>query len=154
MQTCLACDVRKQSENPETTLRRRSKGQMIGLNAHMAIVAYSATPRASDGEKGGPGMSFGAGGIPLPAQMYAAYSPTPCATDPHIRVEKYAQGGTPLSWALANHFGPTTNGSSAPSTGKRGVPNPAFPFWLMGFPAAWISGAYAAMRSRPSSRRK
>jgi hypothetical protein len=27
-----------------------------------------STPRATDGEKGGPNMSFGAGGIPLPAQ--------------------------------------------------------------------------------------
>lgn len=28
-----------------------------------------STPRASDGEKGGPNQSFGAGGIPLPSQM-------------------------------------------------------------------------------------
>lgn len=37
------------------------------------------TPRASDGEKGGPNMSFGAGGTPLPAQ--AAQWPTPAARD-------------------------------------------------------------------------
>jgi len=35
------------------------------------------TPRGSDGEKGGPNMSFGAGGTPLPAQ--AANWPTPSA---------------------------------------------------------------------------
>ena len=35
------------------------------------------TPRASDAEKGGPNQSFGAGGIPLPAQ--AAQWPTPAA---------------------------------------------------------------------------
>lgn len=41
-----------------------------------------STPRASDGEKGGPNMSFGAGGQPLPAQMHQA-SPwvTPSARD-------------------------------------------------------------------------
>ena len=41
-----------------------------------------STPRASDGEKGGPNMSFGAGGMPLPAQMHKA-SPwvTPSARD-------------------------------------------------------------------------
>ena len=31
-----------------------------------------STPRASDGEKGGPNQSFGAGGQPLPAQMHQA----------------------------------------------------------------------------------
>ncbi len=35
------------------------------------------TPRASDGEKGGPNQAFGAGGTPLPAQ--AAHWPTPAA---------------------------------------------------------------------------
>lgn len=37
------------------------------------------TPRASDGEKGGPNQSFGAGGMPLPAQ--AAQWTTPQAHD-------------------------------------------------------------------------
>jgi hypothetical protein len=34
-------------------------------------VSTRSTPRASDGEKGGPNQSFGAGGKPLPAQMHA-----------------------------------------------------------------------------------
>lgn len=39
-----------------------------------------STPRASDGEKGGPNQSFGAGGTPLPAQMHQAASwPAPTA---------------------------------------------------------------------------
>lgn len=38
-----------------------------------------STPRASDGEKGGPNMSFGAGGVPLPSQ--AAKWPTPNLQD-------------------------------------------------------------------------
>ena len=38
-----------------------------------------STIRASDGEKGGPNQSFGAGGIPLPAQV--ANWPTPAARD-------------------------------------------------------------------------
>lgn len=37
--------------------------------------SHWSTPRASDGEKGGPNMSFGAGGVPLPTQ--AAHWPTP-----------------------------------------------------------------------------
>ncbi|RMC37522.1 DNA methyltransferase [Paracoccus alkanivorans] len=36
-------------------------------------------PRGSDGAKGGPGQSFGAGGMPLPAQ--AAQWPTPASRD-------------------------------------------------------------------------
>lgn len=38
-----------------------------------------STPRASDGEKGGPNQSFGAGGVPLPSQT--ANWPTPTALD-------------------------------------------------------------------------
>ncbi len=49
--------------------------------------------------------------------------------------------------------GQTPNGSPA-MTARRGAPNPAFPCWLMGFPEEWVSGAWRAMRSRRSSRRK
>lgn len=47
---------------------------------------FGGTPRASDGEKGGPNQSFSAGGQPLPAQMHGAEakgSPwaTPAARD-------------------------------------------------------------------------
>lgn len=45
------------------------------LNGLMA--STWSTPRATDGEKGGPNMSFGAGGTPLPAQMWK----TPMASD-------------------------------------------------------------------------
>jgi len=44
-------------------------------------LAMWATPRASDGEKGGPNMSFGAGGTPLPAQAARALWPTPVSHD-------------------------------------------------------------------------
>lgn len=40
-----------------------------------------STPRASDGEKGGPNMSFGAGGQPLPAQMHQAMWVTASSRD-------------------------------------------------------------------------
>lgn len=49
--------------------------------------------------------------------------------------------------------GPMPNGSSV-TTAKRGAPNPVFAFWLMGFPAEWISGALAAMQSYRKPRRK
>ena len=43
--------------------------------------AMWSTPRASDGEKGGPNQSFGAGGQPLPAQAYQTLWPTPLTSD-------------------------------------------------------------------------
>ena len=49
--------------------------------------------------------------------------------------------------------GQTANGSPA-TTERSGDPNPVFPFWLMGFPDAWVSGALRAMRSLLSSRPK
>lgn len=49
--------------------------------------------------------------------------------------------------------GPMPNGSPA-TTAKRGAPNPVFAFWLMGFPAEWISGALEAMQLYRRPRRK
>ena len=51
------------------------------------------------------------------------------------------------------HGGLTPSGLTA-STGRRGGANPEFACWLMGFPAEWVSGAWRAMQSRRSSRRK
>lgn len=132
-----------------------------------------STPRASDGEKGGPNQSFGAGGQPMPAQMHQAASwVTPTTTlsgqEPEawmahrerMKLRHPTKGGmgTPLDMqmhitAATEAGGPITSGSSV-TTAKRGAPNPAHPCWLMGFPAEWVSGASRAMRSRPSSRRK
>lgn len=61
----------------------RGSGQVPSAKAGNACLARDAenwgTPRASDAEKGGPNQSFGAGGIPLPAQ--AATWPTPASRD-------------------------------------------------------------------------
>lgn len=43
---------------------------------------------------------------------------------------------------------------SSVTTAKRGVPNPAFPCWLMGFPAEWLCGAGSETPFRQSSARK
>lgn len=110
-----------------------------------------------DGAKGGPNMSFGAGGTPLPAQMYS-YNPTPTDKGNYNVKGLSPTSGDGLCTVMTRHLmavgGPTPDGSSAPSTARRGAPNPAFPFWLMGFPDEWTSGALAAMQSRQSSRRK
>lgn len=140
----------------KATINTDSQHQIM-LAKQMMDVAYSATPRASDGEKGGPNMSFGAGGTPLPAQMYS-YNPTPTDKGNYNVKGLSATSGDGLCTVMTRHLmeagGLTPNGSSARSTAKRGAPNPGFPFWLMGFPDEWTSGALAAMRSFRSSRRK
>jgi hypothetical protein len=112
----------------------------------------------------------------LPRQMsqepQASAWPTVCAIDIHRSPETTAKiaairkaragqntvpqylGDTLRDTAETALTGPTPNGSSA-TTEKRGAPNPVFAFWLMGFPAEWISGALEAMRSyrKPRSKR-
>ena len=53
-----------------------------------------ATPRASDGEKGGPGQAFGAGGMPLAAQASHWATPTVRAHRKSAKAMRpFAQGG-------------------------------------------------------------
>ncbi|MDB5531543.1 MAG: methyltransferase [Devosia sp.] len=76
-------------------------------NGTGSIGSQWSTPRASDGEKGGPNMSFGAGGQPLPAQMHQAHWTTVSATDCAARENRYAQGGNPLTMQMAKAIWPT-----------------------------------------------
>lgn len=55
---------------------RMMDGGNCRLEDTIAGVAQWSTPRATDGSNGGPNMSFGAGGTPLPTQM-AHSGPTP-----------------------------------------------------------------------------
>lgn len=154
-----------------------------------------STSRATDGEKGGPNMKFGAGGQPLPAQIHqAAHWITASARDhkdsagmataagDRSRIDQLprqmvanAYHPTPLALSFKEIHQPGNNASiqkmreympdeTAPTgqipsgstamTEKRGAPNPVFAFWLMGFPAEWISGALAAMQSFRKPRRR
>ena len=131
-----------------------------------------ATIRASDGEKGGPNMQFGAGGTPLLAM----------AAWPTIRANKLGppdSHGNLAMWATATaherthtprkvHHGqqlanqaveaatwPKTiplSGQSEP-TEKRGALNPEFVCWLMGYPTVWLSCAGSETPSTRARRR-
>lgn len=46
-------------------------GRKMQVTLQNVILSLWSTLRASDGEKGGPNMSFGAGGLPLPSQVFA-----------------------------------------------------------------------------------
>lgn len=74
-----------------------------------------STPRASDGEKGSPNQSFGAGGVPLPAQVVKWA--TPLADDTSNRTKRFAQGGTPLSMQASEATAKWCTPSVAISTG-------------------------------------
>jgi hypothetical protein len=60
--TPMASDVKKQSENPETTKRRLLAGRQVGLNAHMGLTATSGTtPNGSSAtteKRGAPNPAF------------------------------------------------------------------------------------------------
>lgn len=118
----LPIQARESASWPTPTSRDGKDGSYtpnVPLNGLLGRMVW-ATPRATDGEKGGPGMQFGRGtGLPLPAQA----------------------------------FGTTQNSASA-QTEKRGALNPEFVFWLMGFPAEWVSCALAAMQSFRRSQQK
>jgi hypothetical protein len=68
--------------DPEKALARLSSGHQVNLEDQMLVASMWTTCRASDGEKGSTNQKFGAGGVPLPAQMGKA-SPrvTPSARD-------------------------------------------------------------------------
>lgn len=64
-----------QTVPPGTTLTgRRPDGTKVQVTLQNVVLALWSTLRASDGEKGGPRQSFGAGGSPLPSQVFAAGS--------------------------------------------------------------------------------
>ena len=61
-----------QKNPPGTSLTgRRPDGSKATVTLQNVVVAVWSALRASDGAKGGPNMSFGAGGCPLPSQVSA-----------------------------------------------------------------------------------
>jgi hypothetical protein len=88
-----------------------------------------STPRATDGEKGGPNQMFGAGGIPLPSQTAA----------------------------LSSHLAPMTSPVGESLSSDRRSLNPLFVEWLMGWPPAWtllVSSAFACSETALSRWRR
>lgn len=118
------------SQHPD---KRAAGGHTINLEDQ---AEYWSTPRASDGEKGGPNMAFGAGGTPLPTQ--AAHWPTPLTADDGRKVTaRLAQTQLCIvaeSWpephSRPDH--PTPAGQKSSETRRR--LNPLFVEWLMGWP--------------------
>lgn len=137
-----------------------TQGRIGGQNLQTA--ALWATIRATDGEKGGPNMQFGAGGQPLPAMAAQALYPTPSASgfeakNPQRLLERRQEckertnNGNGFGLTLGQ-FATISSGSSAP-TEKRGALNPEFVCWLMGYPVAWLFATPAKSTGTRASRR-
>lgn len=142
----------------------RADGKLRGDRLDYATEQLWSTPRASDGEKGGPNQSFGAGGMPLPAQALdvATYVnsntwPTPTAmnrprsdeTLEKVRANRKKRAGqntVPLYLEdLVVRYSPlvpqTMTAGETHSKERRSL-NPRFVSWLMGWPIWWTTIAW------------
>lgn len=129
-----------------------------------AQTKFWSTPRASDGEKGGPNDWFGPGGTPLTTQAVTLWA-TPRTAEAMCReslrptesiqreIESHSRGGSSTGkledMVAIFHSGPpapetrepgepssnTTPGSRPPSPKRR--LNPLFVGWLQGMPLGW-----------------
>jgi hypothetical protein len=145
--------------------RKSRSGARSGELLLNGLAATWSTPRASDGEKGGPNMSFGAGGQPLPAQAAQAAQATwatPSARDWKDTPGMSTTGVNPdgstrtrldqLPRQVQAVSGTTTNGSPE-QTERRGALAPVFVAWLMGVPADWFISARTALQTMPKRSR-
>lgn len=114
-------------------------------NALLGRVALNwTTPRASNGEKGSPNQSFGAGGIPLAAQASQWMTPRVSETGqyqynkgnkdaPVLTLQGQAQASDFLSSLPDRPI--STDGEE--SSHIRRTLNPLFVAWLMGWVPGW-----------------
>lgn len=123
------------AESRESKDNRGSGGLDLQTTAKLA---GWATPRLEDGESAGMRHSRGvADTLSAQAGQDLAGWSTPQANEPSTadRPSRAATGRT-TEYLGRQALGPTSSSSPA-ATGGRGVLNPAFPLWLMGYPATW-----------------
>lgn len=105
-----------------------------------------STPRASDGEKGGPNQSFGAGGVPLPAMAVQWSTPSVADVTGGRMARSGARNDEPLmngqASALSSRLDPMTYLVGETSSNDRRTLNPLFVEWLMGWPHGWTLVAW------------
>lgn len=114
--------ARDWKDSPGMTAQREDGRSRIDQLPRQVAAAMWSTPRASDGEKGGPNQSFGAGGQPLPAQAFhVAMWPTATVGDSRNSRNATASRSSEDSqhhagWTLSDHahamaLWPTPNAS-------------------------------------------
>lgn len=140
---------------------RKPSDPQVGL-AYQVAALWPTPTSLAPAKNGNNEAGNSAGLVSIRAHALAALWPTPCARDhmpahsPEYIAEKKAQGhGMAVLPDYVQHapLGTGPDGSLA-TTEKPGALNPAFVFWLMGFPPEWVSCAPAAMPSSRKSRRK
>ena len=126
-------------------------GQPLPAQAYQTATWATCRANEGTGDKVPPGRM---GGLALKQEVQvhaAAMWPTTTAQDASRGTGTVRPHDTGIP--LPQRIGLALDGSSA-TTGKRGVLNPAFPCWLMGYPAVWVFCGASAMQSLPRSRRK
>lgn len=140
-------------------------GREGGLNLQTAAVLSGwTTPSASDGTRGGTGVTPGMSGSSLAQLVKLAGWPTPTATDGkggyqggRVRNGKLSTDRLDVTAQLAEPMRLTASGdlltgfSAAMENG--GQLNPDLALWLMGLPDEWASCAPTAMPSLRRSRK-
>lgn len=112
---------------------------MRGDRLDYAAEQFWATPRASDGEKGGPNQSFGAGGTPLSSQATIWATPR-TVSGAYTRdsgdsaKQRLTMEGQALAFSLPVL---TTVKTGKPRSSERRSLNPLFVEWMMGWPLGW-----------------
>jgi hypothetical protein len=150
---------------PNASVANDGEGVPLAIQAQESAALWS-TPRASDGEKGGPHQQFGAGGTPLPAQAVSQWA-TPRAADfrsGEVSDRVFEKNARPLTEQVnrwtdgpASPPDPATATAGAPSS--NGTPtsrlqlNAKFVAVLMGLAPEWISCEPSATPSCPSRQR-
>lgn len=100
------------------------------------VAVHWSTPRASDGEKGGPGQSFGTGEKPLAAQTIHWPGPTSLSFGESHQPGNSRSMNKTLD--LSSRLDHRTKTDGAVSSSERRSLNPLFVEWLMGWPPLWV----------------
>ena len=134
----------------EAFLERKRRGSRMG-GTPLTVQMYAwSTPTTNDAKNNAASSQFERNSAALNVQMAAATWPTPrvSAGKGAGNATRGLDGGNCRledTIAMAAASGTPTPSSPA-TTAKRGVPNPQFPCWLMGFPAVWPLGMDSATR--------
>lgn len=141
-QASLADHNRANGVDPEI---RRGQGRQVSL-ADVARHALLPTPRATDGDKGGPNQRGSSGDLMLPSAV-CQLLPTPTVAERTNRSDELLKGITteqawgPYAAAIARWEAINGPAPKPTTRGKKGNPklNPAFALWMMGVPAGWVT---------------
>ena len=149
----VTCTTRDHKDTPGMSLERsdgRSRVDQLPRQVAATLAAQWAPPTASERSGQGPKNTS----LMQQARLESAMWPTATAVDGARGMTTRPQDtGIPLPQRVGRVLGMEPAGSSG-TTAKRGVLNPAFPCWLMGYPLAHLSCGVTAMPSSRNLRQK